>query len=275
MDYIFNNEKIESLLMDFYVSTGINITVYDASMAIIASAHADPPYCRHVQNQLGLSEKCTFSDTEHLKIVERTKKTLFYTCHAGIMEMITPIFYEDTLIAYLQIGQFRDDEQIYSSEKILVEKGLFDGEILALYETLSRISQRKLQALTNLTDLIIKSFWADGLVYANRSMLSVKIERYIEARLREKISVDELCAEFFLSKNALYRLFSTEFKTTVHEYVLEKRIRLAKSLLRNDPTRPLAQISDDCGFSDYNYFIRAFRKTTGTTPHQFRLATNV
>ena len=118
--------------------------------------------------------------------------------------------------------------------------------------------------------MIIKSFWVDGLVYANRSMLSIKIERFIAERLQDKISVETLCENFYLSKNALYRLFHTEFSTTVGEYIFQKRMERAKSLLKADLALDIAEVASLCGFDDYNYFIRAFRKANGVTPKKFR-----
>ena len=73
-----------------------------------------------------------------------------------------------------------------------------------------------------------------------------------------------------ISKNALYRLFNTEFDMPIHKYILQKRIHLAKDLLIGQPNKAIAQISEDCGFSDYNYFTRAFHRICGITPLKYR-----
>ena len=79
-------------------------------------------------------------------------------------------------------------------------------------------------------------------------MLSVKIERYIEERLTAKISLGELCAEFFLSKNALYRLFAEEFNSTVNDFITKKRLTLAEELLAHSPELNVTEISAKAGF---------------------------
>ena len=119
-------------------------------------------------------------------------------------------------------------------------------------------------------EIVIKSFWMDGLISYDRSMLSVKLEQYIKEHLTEKIYIEELCDKFFISKNALYRLFQKEFGTTVNEFIIEKRLTLARELLLSSAELNVTEVSAACGFTDYNYFIRRFKKGTGQTPLQFR-----
>jgi two-component system response regulator YesN len=109
-----------------------------------------------------------------------------------------------------------------------------------------------------------------GLITCNRSMLSVKIERYIEEHLSENIGLNEICNEFYLSKNAAYRLFHNEFHATVNDFIIQKRLERSQELLQSNPELNVTQISHLCGFHDYNYFIRIFKKQVGKTPLQFR-----
>ena len=274
MKYIFDTHKIKELITDFYTATGISITIFDTDCVPIAASDTDPPYCVNVRSDKERLAQCEFSDVSYLKAAGNTKTPLCYTCHAGIMEMVTPIFYEDTVIAYLQIGQFRDEEEVYASrEKVdeyMARYGISGDSMYELYDMLPVVSQKKLSALINMLATIIKAFWIDRLIYPNHNMLSLKIDQYISEHLKEKLSVEDICSVFYLSKNALYRLSNTEFNMPIHKYILQKRIQLAKELLLNQPDKGMAQISDDCGFSDYNYFIRAFHKICGVTPLKYR-----
>ncbi len=202
------------------------------------------------------------------------RQTCRYTCHAGLMEIIFPVIYDDVLIAYIQIGQFRDAEQRYSSADKLSEiaerYGLSYEQLLALYEDLPVVSEEKLNSLCHIVDILVKSFLVDGLITYNRSMLSVKIEHYIEDHLGENIGLNEICNEFYLSKNAVYRLFHDEFHSTVNDFIVKKRLKMAQALLQSKSDLNVTQISHLCGFPDYNYFIRVFKKQVGKTPLQFR-----
>ena len=178
--------------------------------------------------------------------------------------MILPILYENLPIAYIQIGQFRDTEHRYSSEECLSEiakrYGLSAKRLSELYRELPLVSEERLHSLCHIVDILVKSFWMDGLISYNRSMLSIKIERYIQEHLSEKIYLDDLCREFLLSKNAAYQLFRNEFRTTVNEFITKKRLELAEELLQSEQELNITEIASRCGFADYNYFIRLFRR---------------
>jgi len=132
------------------------------------------------------------------------------------------------------------------------------------------ISRKKLYAHLNLMDVLVKSFWADGLITRNRSMLSVKIEHYINENLSEKLSVDDMCGRFFVSKNGLFRVFRENFNQTPIEYITDKRLKYACELLVDRLELDISGVSSLCGFPDYNYFIRLFKKHFGMTPLAYR-----
>lgn len=206
--------------------------------------------------------------------VLRTRQVCEYTCHAGLKEVIIPIIYEDVLIAYLQVGQMRDENQSYFSlekiKEISVKYGLHIDRLLALYGEVSIVSSEKYNAACNILEVMIRSFWADELIRYQRSMLSVKVEQYIAEHLTEKLTIKTLCNKFFLSKNALYQLFRDELGTTVNEYIIRQRLCLAEEYLKSKSEINVTQVAALCGFSDYNYFIRLFKKQYGVTPLQYR-----
>ena len=276
MNCIFDKEKIERVLSDFYSSTGIAITLYDASETIIATSHIYAEFCSYIRSKRQCVKNCDTSNFVHMKEVSECRRITCYSCHAGLKEIILPIIYEDVLIAYLQIGQLRDEEEgNTSAEKLAAiarQYGLDTDKLISLYEKTTAISQEKLRSVCNILEILIKSFWMEGLISDSRSMLSVKIERYIEERLSERIYIEDLCNKFFLSKNAIYELFRKEFNTTVNDFILQKRMRKAQKLLESELNLNITQISLLCGFSDYNYFIRSFKKHIGVTPLKFRKA---
>lgn len=273
MDYIFSKTKIKKLLSDFYLSTNIAVTFYDSEMNMVVGSPVHSDYCLCIRENGGLKKNCNRSNLAHMKEAAQRRTTVSYTCHAGLMETILPVFYEETLIGFMQIGQFRDQTARYSSaEKVcaaLERYALDRTQMLENYARLPVVSAERFDALQNILLILIRSFWDDSLIRHNRSMLSIKIEQYILEHLREKLYVEDICKQFFLSKNALYRLFETEFDTTVGKYILNKKIQLSLEALR-ETALPITAVAADLGFSDYNYFIRAFKKQMGVTPLQFR-----
>jgi hypothetical protein len=139
-----------------------------------------------------------------MKEVASSRDVSRYTCHAGLMETILPIVYEDVVIAYLQIGQFKDAAREYSSEERALEcaerYGFDVEELRNRYAGLETVSEEKLASVCSILEILIKSFWEEGLITYKRSMLSVRIESYIAENLGANIYVSELCERFRLSK---------------------------------------------------------------------------
>jgi len=90
---------------------------------------------------------------------------------------------------------------------------------------------------------------------------------YIDMNIDGDLSLDTLEAKFFINKFYLCRLFKSLTRSSIHEYILYKRVSRAKVLLADG-----ASVTEACirsGFGDYSNFIRTFKKTVGKTPSQF------
>ena len=90
------------------------------------------------------------------------------------------------------------------------------------------------------------------------------IIRYIDAHLAEDIDSGELAQVFFVSKYHMMRQFRQETGTTIHLYITQKRLMLAKSLI--DGGMRATEACYRCGFRSYSSFTRACAKHFGTTP---------
>lgn len=91
-----------------------------------------------------------------------------------------------------------------------------------------------------------------------------EISDYIETHLTEELAMEELSERFFISKYHMMRLFKKETGRTVYEYITERRLVLAKELLRRG--MPATEVCFQSGFGSYSSFTRAYGKRFGTTP---------
>ena len=91
-----------------------------------------------------------------------------------------------------------------------------------------------------------------------------EIIHYIDAHLTEDIDIGELAQTFFISKYHMMRLFRQETGTTIHLYVTQKRLMLARALI--DGGMRATEACYRCGFRSYSSFTRSCAKHFGTTP---------
>ena len=93
----------------------------------------------------------------------------------------------------------------------------------------------------------------------------VSILKYLNLHLSERQSIDSLSRQFYISKYYMMRRFKAETGYTIHGYLTEKRLLLARERIRAGEA--LGQVSEACGFQDYSTFSRAYKKRFGASPN--------
>lgn len=99
------------------------------------------------------------------------------------------------------------------------------------------------------------------------SMLVKTISSYLDAHLAESISLDELSRTVFLSKYYLERVFRRETGVSIYQMLLQKRMIRARDLMREGHS--LTLVAQQCGFSEYSGFYKAFKNEYGISPREY------
>ena len=90
---------------------------------------------------------------------------------------------------------------------------------------------------------------------------------YINSNLENDLSIDTIASEFFISKYYLMRKFKNQIGSSIHNYVVQKRLILARSLISDGLS--MSSVCSRCGFNDYSSFVRAFKKVYGASPSNY------
>lgn len=97
----------------------------------------------------------------------------------------------------------------------------------------------------------------------------LKVIEYVESRMNQDITLEELSSKAAFSKYHFTRIFKALTKETVYEYVRKRRLTLAaKELIESDT--PLIQIALKYGYASQEAFGRAFKSYMGTSPLSYR-----
>ena len=96
-----------------------------------------------------------------------------------------------------------------------------------------------------------------------------RVREYIEQHLAESIGTDALARIAGLSTGHFNRAFKQSTGDSPHQYIIRKRVAMAKQLLIQT-SRFLADIALDSGFADQSHFSRTYVAITGETPSACR-----
>ena len=274
MGYTFDKVKMNNMLKDFYTISKITMSVWDADfnqLTFYPSPMAS--ICTKIKSCPRGKQQCLESDIAALKMAAATKKEYTFTCHAGLVDTVVPISYNDEIIAYIMFGQIRDTEgdfsQLEKVKSVCAQHGMRGQEVEECYEGLPVLNKEQISAVINLFKMCIPYFYISEAIKKEENLLASEINNYIETNISSNLSVSQLSKHFRISVNELYQISHKFFGTTIKEHIIQKRIDKAKHYLTTT-NFPISSISVKVGYQDYNYFIRTFKARVGCTPLVWR-----
>lgn len=101
-----------------------------------------------------------------------------------------------------------------------------------------------------------------------REELTNRVKDYIIAHLKEEIRVETIAKNFYLSADYLSKIFKKETGMSIGNFILEERMFLAKELIL-DGKMSISRVSYECGYDNYSYFTKVFKKKYGVTPREY------
>ncbi len=106
-------------------------------------------------------------------------------------------------------------------------------------------------------------------LYLNKSeelniVKDIEIIEYINQNLMKISGIEEICGKFFISAAQLSRKFKAMTGSTVWNYIVTKRLLIAKELL-SQGVMPHT-VSEICGYEEYSSFYRAYKLHFGSSP---------
>ena len=131
------------------------------------------------------------------------------------------------------------------------------------------------------SDIFCRSLLTEALVLVNRAWMrsteepasesayySGRLVRYIDEHISEPLTLDQIAAALSLNKYYISHLFKEETGSSLHRFIILKRVEKARQLLAEGES--VSEVCDRCGFNNYSNFIRTFHNVTGTSPGQYR-----
>ena len=266
----YDLDKLNTVLNNFHLVTGINISLYDENFNIVhTNGYLPPDYCRVIQSQYSNERPCKVSDLNLLKRCLEEKKLVMHICHAGLLDIAVPILYEESILGYLIFGQIRTDMEFSEIKEKIFHLHLNMEKMEEYYEKLRYIDHEKIYAIASIAEILTRHVMQENMM---KPLLYSEIEpavAFIHTNLCRNISIREICAHTHLSTSALYRQFRKHFGCTVSSYINSRRIEKAVEFLERTQFT-IDSISEQLGFSDATYFTRIFKQEMGIPPTQYR-----
>lgn len=273
MALLLHDIELMELMQDFYVLTGIRIALFDANgTELVSYPHGEDSFCHCMRKNEEFYKKCRESDERAFEKCRQINKLNIFKCHAGLIEASVPMIEDGKIMGYMMLGRITDQKN--KDELVLQVLShcrcySLDADIDEKIRKIKYRNEKQIHAAAKILDACTEYVKLKELVRPTGKQLIDSVERFIENHIGEEITVERLCSEFGISRTRLYDAVSPYTHGGIAAFVKHKRLEYAKNLIKTtDMTIP--QIADAVGFSDYNYFLRVFKKKYGVSTKQMR-----
>ena len=280
--------QLEELFSTIEALTGLEVSIYPANHLLVPSSimNLSGGYRRHMSRFCRLvkgsdSKGCRGHDS--LVTNQRAgeiKQPFIQRCHAGIAEVIVPVFGAGEHLATVFIGQAAtedvEQEGLAGIKKRLQGRKFNDRELEQIYDEIPRMKNVDLLRIGQLVSCALQG------IVETMSMKTVekqmRIQEFPQIRAAMNILGKENCwdisqADMAGRVNASVAYFSRLFKRvigqTFTDYVTDLRMREAQNLLHMTKLS-IDQIARKLGYTRQSYFANRFRDITGMSPSQYR-----
>ena len=273
----FDIHNLNDLLQDFYTAIGIRISIFDDEYNLVAEFPKEAPeFCANIRRTEEGPTGCRNCDHKACLRAKKMGKPHIYTCHAGLIEAITPIQLSGGVIGYAILAhmmpQENYEEAVSNACRFAEIYGVKKEESLKALKNIVPRSAKQINASVRLLDAVSAYVQIKNLAKWKNETIAQVIDDYIKRNLSEKISAEIICDKFHCSRSALYQIAINAFGTGIMEYVFKCRMEYAKSMLISGNS--ITETAAANGYEDYSYFCRAFKRYTGCTPAEYRRLNN-
>ena len=155
--------------------------------------------------------------------------------------------------------------------KLKDDHGILRWLFKRIHEEYHHPDQFQPEILRNLVNLLLNVMKRSAYEYQTPNVnIPEKCMQFIQEHFAEKIDMNTLASEIFVSPSYLNRVFKRRFDTTPIQYLNLFRIEIAREILVQT-TNKIDTVAGQVGFEDSKHFAKLFKKTTGMTPTAYRV----
>jgi AraC-like DNA-binding protein len=240
------------------------------------------PVCRLVK--ANRHESCVLFCARRMRAeAARHQHGVIKRCHAGVVELLLPVFLDGTLewLFYAGVRRPAKDLMVEVEDTARSRSGPWAPTIARLPALAQDNAEHLLELLRQLAARLVA--WRTGLKEslpalathggmpldeARRSAITWFISKHHGDRA---LRLADLAAHLHLSEDRAGHVVSELFDASFATLLLRARVQTAQGLLRLSDL-PLREVARQSGFGSRAHFFAVFREHTGQTPGQWRKA---
>lgn len=207
-----NTNEMLSLMKDFYTLTGMKIVLFNTSYSeLIAYPDTHSAFCSLFQ-QGGLRKKCLDCNKYNLKKCRNKGSMIIYHCHAGLVEAVSLLLDNKTVLGYIMFGQVSDIEDKHDLKKLIIssiEKNGFkiaEKDIPSIMEVGQKTTEQ-IRAAAQILDACALYTVFKRMITASRASFTEQLNSYLHQHLHEPLTSNLIAKGMGVSRRSYTQKF--------------------------------------------------------------------
>lgn len=272
MNIDFDFDRMETLLRHFFRISGVRYSLLDTNGDIVCYSSEMTPFCGRMNSSNEGHARCAQCDFDAIERVKQlTSGYLAYRCHAGLIEVIIPVRQHGRVLAYIMFGQIASSGDLSDNWEMVRRSIAWHPTPDAFREPFEQclfMNDSKIEACAQVLDACSAYIWMEGMIRTAFMSDEQMLNAYISEHYAEQLTLAGISCALSMSTTKLCGIAAKQ-GSTVNTMIIKRRMAEAKKLLKQSSMH-IAAIAQLVGVSDYNYFSRIFKATTGETPSAYR-----
>lgn len=106
----------------------------------------------------------------------------------------------------------------------------------------------------------------------NKKYVVKQIKKYLDEHYREKISLDKIAQNMYLSTFYISKIFKSETGNTPIQYLIKLRMEKARELIEQGSEKSIQDVAAAVGYEDAYHFSKLFKRHYGVAPSRYLLS---
>ena len=217
-------------------------------------------YCVERRRDPEFCQACMDCDFKHVSIVQETRDTVIYCCHAGLYECMVPIFDPaGRMLGSVVVGQQRLKDTAPPPDIPEHYRELFEDTGITTRDQLEKIGA----LLKSLSEYILSR---KMLLYSHQNWAET-VDGFLRENCHRNVSLEETAAVAGCSPSFITHNFRSEFNMTFKAYQRKIRMEYAMKTLKEE--RSVKITAYKLSFPDQYVFSKAFKAYWKKPPSAF------
>lgn len=225
----------------------IRITFFDLSEEEIDSFNIKEmsAFCSEHRKDPVFRKHCTECDRSNLTRAKRLRDVHIYSCHAGLLEGIVPLYNQrGAYLGAIVFGQLADRETPIPGLRIS--------------------SREEMRNIGNLLKYLAEYICENEVIRQCAKPWTLLLEEFIDKHLCEPVTLEMLAKTVGRSQSFLSHNIPREFGMSFKAYFRKKKMQRARELLLAG--RSVGECAFELGYYDAFYFSKEFKAFSGLAP---------